>query len=87
MRYITFSNKLGQVHKMWVDKEGGSFICFKVDDINAKADDELEMDLSKPYKMWADKKYKTKEDAETAILRYVDAGVKAKIFLDKNIVD
>ena len=65
MRYITFSNKLGQVHKMWADKEGESFICFKVDDINAKADDELEMDLSKPYKMWADKKYKTKEDAET----------------------
>lgn len=87
MRYVTFSNKIGQVHKMWADKENESFICFKVDDVNAKADDELEMDLSKPYKMWVDKKYKTKEDAETAILRYVDAGVKAKIFLDKNIVD
>ena len=36
--------------------------------------------------MWVDKKYSSFDDANTAILRYVDAGIRAKIFIDKNVV-
>ena len=88
MKYVTFSNKLGQVHKMWAEKEGNSFVCYKIDDINAKREDEEEFETNygKSYKMWVDKKYNSFDDANTAILRYVDAGIRAKIFVDKNIV-
>lgn len=88
MQYVLFTNKLGQVHKMWSKKEGNFFIVYKQDDIYAKRDVEDDLyDATKyqEYKMWANKKFSTKEEADEAIIRYVDSGLKAGIFKSKEV--
>lgn len=88
MQYITFTNKLGQVHKMWSKKEGNFFIVYKQDDIYAKRDVEDDLyDATKyqEYKMWSNKKFSTKDESDEAILKYVDLGLKAGIFKSKEV--
>ena len=89
MQYITFVNKLGQVHKMWSSKEGNYFICYRKDDVEAKPsifEQEEGIDSHKEYKMWPTKKFINKDEADSFIVRYVDQGIKAGIFRDKKII-
>lgn len=88
MQYVLFTNKLGQVHKMWSKKEGNFFIVYKQDDIYAKRDVEDDLyDASKyqEYKMWSNKKFSTKDESDETILKYVDLGLKAGIFKSKEV--
>lgn len=88
MQYVLFTNKLGQVHKMWSKKEGNFFIVYKQDDIYAKRDPEDDFyDATKyqEYKMWSNKKFSTKDESDEAILKYVDLGLKAGIFKSKEV--
>ena len=89
MQYITFVNKLGQVHKMWSSLEGVFFICYRKDDVEAKPsifEQEEGIDSCKEYKMWPTKKFTNKDEADGFIVRYVDQGIKAGIFRDKKII-
>lgn len=88
MQYVLFTNKLGQVHKMWSKKEGNFFIVYKQDDIYAKRDPEDDFyDATKyqEYKMWSNKKFSTKDESDEAVLKYVDLGLKAGIFKSKEV--
>lgn len=88
MQYVLFTNKLGQVHKMWSKKEGNFFVVYKQDDIYAKRDPEDDFyDATKyqEYKMWSNKKFSTKDESDEAILKYVDLGLKAGIFKSKEV--
>lgn len=86
MNYITVTNKLGHTHKLWVVKENNSFTCYRTDCIDIKPDPEFEdVTSSKEYKIWPQKKFESREAAENSLLKYVDAGIKAGIFKNKNI--
>lgn len=90
MNYIQFTNRLGQSHKMWSEKEGNYFICFKQDDVYHIKNEEDELydeNKYKPYKMWDGRKYSSKEEADGAIMRFVEAGIRAKVFTSKEIVE
>lgn len=88
MQYVLFTNRLGKTHKMWSKKEGNLFVPYKQDDIYAKRDVEDELYYAtkyQEYKMWANKKFSTKDESDEAILKYVDLGLKAGIFTSKEI--
>lgn len=90
MQYVTFANRLGQVHKMWSSKEGDYFICYKKDNIEAKPsifEQEEGIDSRKEYKMWPTKRFTDKDEADNFIIRYVDQGIKAGVFRDRKIVN
>ena len=74
MEYITFINKIGIEHKAWACKEGNNFICFKSETIS-----------SQPERLWPQKTFANKEEADNAILKYIESGIKARIFRSKEI--
>lgn len=74
MEYVTFTNTVGVEHKMWSRREGDAFVCMK-----------LENEGKEPERVWTHKKFTSKEDADHAILSYVEKGLKAKIFVKKRI--
>lgn len=74
MRYVTFINKAGIEHKAWARQDGDKFICVKLEDAS-----------SQPERLWPQKVFNTKEEADIAILKYVDSGIKANIFKSKRV--
>lgn len=74
MQYVTFINKAGIEHKAWARKEGDKFVCMKLEDLS-----------STPENMWPQKIFNTQVEADEAILKYVNAGLKAGIFVSKRV--
>lgn len=74
MEYVTFTNVAGIEHKAWSRKDGDVYVCMK-----------LESSPSEPERMWEYRTYSTKEQADEAILKYVNAGLKAGIFVSKGV--
>lgn len=86
MQYTLFTNKAGQVHKMWVEKDGDSFVAYKKDDIYKKIDpDSEDIQPPKEYKMWTNRKFLSREEVENMIEKYVDIGMKAGVFVSKEV--
>lgn len=74
MQYVTFTNAAGIEHKAWARKEGNNFICMKLEDASAT-----------PEQMWPHKTFATQVEADEAILKYVNQGIKAGIFKSKRV--
>ena len=74
LEYVTFTNVAGVEHKAWSRKDGDVYVCMK-----------LESSSSEPERMWEHRTYSTKEQADEAILKYVESGIKAKIFVSKMV--
>lgn len=93
MTYITFKNRLGETHKIWATKKGNSFICYKRDNIfnkNAIADmangfNDSSLSIPSEYEFFGGKTFETKEDADSYIISYVDRGIRAKVYFDKEV--
>ena len=91
MKYILFTNNVNKTHKMWSEKVGNSFKCYRKDNINDSfensEDEDFEVLNHKEYTMWDNKKFLTKEDADLAIIKYVDLGIKAGIYMNKEVIE
>lgn len=74
MEYVTFTNAAGIEHKAWARKDGDNFICLKLEDAS-----------SQPERLWPQKVFTNKEEADDAILKYVEIGIKAKVFKNKRV--
>ena len=74
MQYVTFINKAGIEHKAWARQDGDKFICMKLEDLS-----------STPENMWPQKIFNTQVEADEAILKYVNACLKAGIFVSKRL--
>lgn len=93
MTYITFKNRLGETHKIWATKKGNGFICYRKDNIfnkNAITNtvnnfDSSSLAVSPDYEFFGGKTFETKEDADNYIISYVDRGIKAKVYFDKEV--
>lgn len=76
---------------MWSEKVGNLFKCYRKDNINDSFEDAEDEDYEamchKEYIMWDDKKFLKKEDADLAILKYVDLGIKAGIYTNKEVIE
>lgn len=74
MQYVTFINAAGIEHKAWARKEDDNFICMKLEDAS-----------SQPERLWPQKSFNNQIEADEAILKYVNAGLKAGIFVSKRV--
>lgn len=74
MEYVVFTNTAGIEHRMWSRPEGDNYVCMR-----------LEAEGKEPEKVWSHRKFSNKEEADKAILSYVDKGLKAKIFTKRRI--
>lgn len=74
MQYVTFTNAAGIEHKAWARKEGDLFVCMKLEDAS-----------STPERLWPQKSFSNQIEADEAILKYVNQGLKAGIFKSKRV--